>query len=158
MIEKRKAPFDTNFHANWTAFEEGFGNTSLEFWLGNKAIHRITKSPKQLFIYLESNRNKGTVNYYNFTVSDGSGGYSIYYDTVQQTLAAGNALAGNKGNKFSTFDCDNDGNQHLNCANQKKSGWWYGSSCGHSDLNQSPPLWDTWFDYLQISECYMKVR
>lgn len=158
MIQQRKTPFNTDFYANWTTYEKGFGNTSSEFWLGNKAIHRITKSPKQLFISLKSNHNKGMVTYYNFTVSGGSDNYRIQFATFQQTISTGNALAGNKGKEFSTFDQDNDSNPHLNCANIKKSGWWYDSTCGHSDLNQNLPLWDTWFDYLNALECHMKVR
>ncbi|XP_031555947.1 fibrinogen-like protein 1 [Actinia tenebrosa] len=158
VIQQRKTPFNANFYANWTTYEEGFGNTSSEFWLGNKAIHRITKTPRQLFIYLKSDQNEGTVKYYNFTVSDDSGNYRNQFDTVQQSLAAGNAMSDNKGREFSTFDRDNDSNQYTNCASIMKSGWWYDSSCGHSDLNKNLPLWDTWFDYLKLSECCMKVR
>jgi hypothetical protein len=160
VIQQRQKPFDTDFYMNWTTYEEGFGNTSSEFWLGNKATHRITKSPKQLYIHLKSsNNNEGMVNYFNFTISSSSDNYRLEYDAFEATVGVvGNALEDHKGKPFSTFDKDNDSNQFKNCAKLRSSGWWYGNSCGHSDLNKKIPLWDTWFDYLQTSDCKMKLR
>ena len=60
VLQRRTRPFvRVNFDRNWTDYEAGFGNIQEgNFWLGNKMIHMLMKTPRFLRIELRTDKNE----------------------------------------------------------------------------------------------------
>lgn len=161
LLQHRSTPFNTFFTRDWKSYKNGFGDLNGEHWLGNDAIHRITTAaPKTLAVQLVANNGDTATAYYtNFTVSNEDQNYRMEYNEHIKPSEPGDAFHENKQMSFSTYDRDNDGNDHNDCANTRNSAWWFTSSCGHSDLNKKDyPLWDTWWQYSSVTKSTMKIR
>ena len=145
VIHRRTSPFSLKFDKNWTEYESGFGNLQGEFWLGNKIIHKLMKTPRVLRIELKTNANvAGFAEYPDVTVD-------AAHDKYRIKMSGG--FRGNIGDcggpsswqYFTTKDSDNDANNNKNCADEDHAGWWY-KDCGCGNLNrQSRPKWDSWY-------------
>ncbi|KAJ8315289.1 hypothetical protein KUTeg_007439 [Tegillarca granosa] len=97
--------------------------------------------------------------YSNFRLGDASAEYNLEFDTYSGT--AGDALAFNKGNNFSTYD--NDINS---CSALYGGGWWY-SHCHNANLNGfygnvlygKGLVWKQWHGhYYSLKTTEMKIR
>ncbi|OXA37857.1 Tenascin-R [Folsomia candida] len=66
----------------------------------------------------------------NFT--DYANGFGGHLDG--EDFWIGDSLSRNSGKKFTTFDNDNDEDKVINCASQRRGGWWYWN-CSESQLN-----------------------
>ncbi|RUS69132.1 hypothetical protein EGW08_023106, partial [Elysia chlorotica] len=120
---QRRTRGDVDFKRDWTAYRDGFGSVTGDFWLGNEAIHTLTdqvhgpglrlqgpKHANQFFVYISSL-------YISYRLRLGT--ISGTHGTV--VLAFHNIMA------FSTFDRDNDTHRE-NCAlTHHHGGWWYGA-------------------------------
>ena len=62
VLQRRTYPFRrVNFDRNWTDCEAGFGNIQeSNFWLGNKIIHTLMKTPRFLRFELRTDRNENS--------------------------------------------------------------------------------------------------
>ncbi|EDO47925.1 predicted protein, partial [Nematostella vectensis] len=133
VIQTRQSPYNTSFHRNAKAYEDGFGKLNEEFWLGNLVIHTLSSSSaRELRVVLEANVRVEFGVYAKFRVfrnySLDVGGFSgSIGDAISSSISQSGML-------FSTFDNDRDTALGKNCASSSKSGWWY-SDCGHADLN-----------------------
>lgn len=47
-VIQRRIDGKTNFFRNWKDYKNGFGHADHEYWLGNDAIHELTKDKKQI--------------------------------------------------------------------------------------------------------------
>lgn len=70
--------------------------------------------------------------YSRFKVDNETASYALHIDGYSGN--AGNAMKLVNGQKFSTFDKDNDKEIFNNCANQNSAGWWY-KTCTTSNVN-----------------------
>ena len=52
MIQRR-VDESVDFNSDWDVYEAGFGVPELNYWMGLKNIHYMTKHPVELYIYLE---------------------------------------------------------------------------------------------------------
>ena len=127
-----------DFYLNWNDYVNGFGNLNGEFWLGLSKIYRLTANTSHtnmLWVDLgdfDGNTRYMYAKYSTFRVGDSVSKYTL---TVSgYTGTAGDSLAYQNGNRFSTRDQDNDALSAGHCAQQYKGGWWY-VSCHHSNLN-----------------------
>ncbi|XP_034482696.1 ficolin-1-like [Drosophila innubila] len=118
-----------NFNRNWTEYKNGFGDLNGEFFLGLDKIHEMTAERNQeLLVLLEDfEGNKTFEKYDEFAIGNEDQQYKLH------TLADGSGTAYDsfsyhRGSKFSTFDRDNDGRSHLNCAELYTGAWWYSST------------------------------
>lgn len=107
-----------DFFRQWSDYAEGFGNVSLDFWLGNNYIHELTNQ---------------TTNQIRFDLEDfdGSTGYAMYnkfYVGTEDELFqlrigeysgnVGDSMDIHNGMSFSTKDQDNDKSKTANCADK----------------------------------------
>ncbi|CAG2244666.1 FCN [Mytilus edulis] len=118
---------------DWDSYKQGFGNQNEEFWLGNDHLHQLTSQGKyKLRIDLEDfENNRKYALYEKFSVGSESSGYVL--DVGGYSGDAGDGMAKQNGQKFSTKDRDND-KWGGSCAVAYKGGWWY-NACHYSNLN-----------------------
>ncbi|XP_019634980.1 PREDICTED: multiple epidermal growth factor-like domains protein 10, partial [Branchiostoma belcheri] len=140
VIQRRQdgsVPFDKT----WIEYEQGFGNTRGEYWLGLGNIHSLTtQKQNELYVYLEDwERNSRFARYSTFSVGDASSKYTAtidgYSGNATDSLYNSNSRHGINTRKFSTIDQDNDGVSTDCAVTFGQGGWWYTPSCGFSMLN-----------------------
>ncbi|XP_062606873.1 ficolin-1-like [Saccostrea cucullata] len=165
-IQLRKTG-SVNFTRNWHDYKVGFGIPQMDYWIGNDAIHQLTKDRPSLYILLT---NYGVTKYavYNeFSVSDENDNYRLFIaGPVTGTLGDKmiNTDRSHNGMPFSTPDLDKDTSGSRRCADIMAGGWWF-SSCHRAFLNGpwasvnwrepwSPDL----MDGLGITETRMMIR
>ena len=167
-VFQRRMDGSVNFYHNWTDYQQGFGNLSGEFWLGLDKIHRLTSNATELRVDMQDfEGNSAYAQYTSFSVGDSSSKYILSVSGYNGT--AGDSLAFQNGQRFSTRDQDNDIAPRGNCAQWSKGAWWY-RNCHTSNLNglyhggphssyADGVNWKTWKRYnysLKFSE--MKLR
>ncbi|XP_061176273.1 fibrinogen C domain-containing protein 1-B-like [Saccostrea echinata] len=132
VIQKRQ-DIDVDFYRTWIEYKHGFGNVTKNYWIGNDAIHALTKNKNQeLRIDLQSYDGEQVYAVYTtFYIGDEDNKYALTVSGYNGT--AGDSLASHNGYKFSTKDQDND-SYDGNCATKWHGAWWYGW-CYSSNLN-----------------------
>lgn len=166
VFQRRSHPFTTLFSKTWAEYETGFSHTVMSFWLGNKHLSRLTKTPVQLRIELrDSTGHQGYAVFKNFSISGPEDNYRLSVgEYFEGTI--GNAFHDDSdkafvedGMQFSTADRDNDINSLGNCATVNgPSGWWL-SNCGRANLNRAYiPQWDEWLHSSTITHTEIKIR
>ncbi|XP_066298172.1 uncharacterized protein [Branchiostoma lanceolatum] len=140
VIQRRQdgsVPFDKT----WTEYEQGFGNSSGEYWLGLGKIHSLTSQKQnELYVYLEDwEMNSTFARYSTFSVGNGGSKYTAtidgYSGDASDSLNPSDTRHSINNRQFSTTDQDNDGSS-TDCAGMfGQGGWWYTPSCGWALLN-----------------------
>ncbi|VDI24284.1 Hypothetical predicted protein [Mytilus galloprovincialis] len=133
VIQRRINGF-VDFYRGWSAYKEGFGNVSGEYWLGNVNIHEITShNNHEIRIELEDfEGNKRYAEYTIFSIADEESNFRLL--VYNYSGNAGDSFSYHNGMMFSTFDKDNDPYSPSNCAVGYSGAWWYGE-CHYSNLN-----------------------
>ncbi|XP_071241403.1 microfibril-associated glycoprotein 4-like isoform X2 [Salvelinus alpinus] len=167
VIQKRKDG-TVNFYRGWDQYRSGFGQASGEYWLGLENIHLLTQRKKyELRVDLEDFEGaKVHVQYSSFSVDSEHEGYKLHFSGFKDG-GAGKSMDEHNGQKFSTFDKDQD--THVsNCAKSYLGGWWYGEC--HSVNANGVYLWGdsiygiginwvTWKGYkYSLKAIAMKIR
>ncbi|XP_052100762.1 microfibril-associated glycoprotein 4-like [Mytilus californianus] len=132
-VFQRRMNGKTNFYRDWDTYKKGFGNQTEEYWLGNDHLHQLTSQGKyKMRIDMEDFENNQKYAFYEkFGVGSESSGYIL--DVSGYSGDAGDSMAMQNGQKFSTKDRDND-KWSSACAVQFKGAWWY-NACHKSNLN-----------------------
>ncbi|XP_061176958.1 fibrinogen C domain-containing protein 1-B-like [Saccostrea echinata] len=132
VIQKRENG-DLDFYRTWIEYKEGFGNATKNYWIGNDAIHALTRDKHQeLRIDLQRhNGEQAYAVYTTFYIGDENNKYTLTVSGYKGT--AGDSLAYNNGMKFTTKDQDNEENSG-NCAVSRHGAWWY-NWCAYGNLN-----------------------
>ncbi|XP_062578160.1 ficolin-1-like, partial [Saccostrea cucullata] len=78
VIQKRQDG-STNFYRTWNEYKAGFGDPSKNYWIGNDALHLLTKNRKhELRLDLQRfNGQKGYAKYSSFAVGDEGSKYKL---------------------------------------------------------------------------------
>ena len=72
------ATLDNYHNQSWSEYRGGFGRHTMNYWLGNKYIHELTKTPQKLKITLHTNEFQTFVAYYeDFSVKDEASEFAI---------------------------------------------------------------------------------
>ncbi|XP_019636875.1 PREDICTED: microfibril-associated glycoprotein 4-like [Branchiostoma belcheri] len=137
-VIQRRFDGSLEFFRQIGAYQNGFGDSSGEYWLGLETIYRITaQNTYELYIELEDwSGNVKFARYSSFSVGPGDdhtlsvGGYS---GTAGDGFYLSHSSHTNNGMKFSTRWHDQDTSSG-SMAELYGGGWWYGS-WSHSDLN-----------------------
>ncbi|XP_004521724.1 ficolin-2 [Ceratitis capitata] len=136
VVQRRQDEL-VNFYRNWHDYQTGFGNLDGNFFIGLSKLHALTQVQLQE-LWIQMTDYLGTTTYAKydgFAVGDEEEKYAL---TIlgKNSGTAGEALKGfHDGQKFSTFDQDNDEYKD-NCAEIWKGAWWY-KDCWWSNLNGS---------------------
>lgn len=128
LVIQRRMDGSVDFYRNWTEYRAGFGSLSGEFFIGLEKLHRLTALRRfELFVYLEDFEGEVRYAHYdNFSVGSEESFYQLQ-SLGEYEGTAGNAMALNVLQRFSTADNDNDTWLEGNCARRYHSAWWYAS-------------------------------
>ncbi|XP_066935004.1 fibrinogen C domain-containing protein 1-B-like [Clytia hemisphaerica] len=137
-VIQRRVDGSTNFQRNWNAYKNGFGQLQREFWLGNHHIHQLTAqaflrgTTVRFDMIRRSDSKKVWAKYSTFSVNAEATKYQLAISGYSGI--AGDHMRKHSGNKFSTFDQDNDDYSSDNCASSNDGAWWF-YGCHMVNLN-----------------------
>ncbi|KAG9262862.1 microfibril-associated glycoprotein 4-like [Astyanax mexicanus] len=134
-VIQRRMDGSVNFYRPWDQYKKGFGNKNGEYWLGLENLYQLTNKRKyKLKVDLQDFEGvKVYARYSYFSVESGADGYKLHVSGFTNG-GAGDSLESSNGQKFSTFDKDQDANADSNCAKTYLGGFWYGA-CHHANPN-----------------------
>ncbi|XP_035663831.1 uncharacterized protein LOC118407462 [Branchiostoma floridae] len=169
-VIQRRQDGSVPFNRTWEEYKLGFGNKSGEYWLGNENIHLLTNQ-KNYRLRIELLNRQGEsrwAEYSTFSVSGESDGYRLHISGYSGT--AGNSMAHNNGQRFSTVDRDNDGHDGSCSPRYGQAGWWFGrcttsllngrypGNCGSSCSSMQGVVWNRWRGSYSMKSVSMKIR
>ncbi|KAM8718084.1 hypothetical protein ACLKA7_004742 [Drosophila subpalustris] len=122
----RRMDGSVNFYRNWTEYKNGFGNLDGEYFLGLDKIHAMTTERRQeLMVLLENfEGEQGYETYDAFAIGNEDQQYELH-TLGKANGTAGDSLEYHRGEKFTTFDRDNDIWEEGNCAVRDTGAWWH---------------------------------
>ncbi|KAH8261673.1 hypothetical protein KR044_013069, partial [Drosophila immigrans] len=115
-----------DFYRNWTDYRKGFGKLQGEFFIGLEALHQMTSS-ERYELYIELTHFPDHVRfarYDNFVIGSNDEEFQLK-SLGSYSGSAGDSLRYNLGDRFTTFDWDNDHWARGNCAHYYSSGGWF---------------------------------
>ncbi|XP_053472336.1 microfibril-associated glycoprotein 4 isoform X2 [Ictalurus furcatus] len=133
-VFQRRMDGSVNFYRPWGHYKKGFGNKYGEYWLGLENLYQLTHKRKyELKVDLQDFEGVSVdARYTSFSVESEADGYKLHISGFING-GAGDSMATNNGQKFSTFDKDQDLHPS-NCAKRFLGGFWY-SDCHSSNPN-----------------------
>ena len=137
VIQRRQAPFNLRFNRTWDEFKNGFGDLTVEFWLGLEKLYRITNQPYIKYsIRLEVTSTAGSVYYYqtdNFYIAAEKERYKIVSigSTTARNIGSDNFVSA--GQIFATREKD-----VAKPYGAYYNGFWY-SNVAHVRVNSNVP-------------------
>ena len=169
-VIQRRVDGSVDFNRSWSDYEKGFGDLNGEFWYGLKSMNCLTQTSQwELRIDFKfDNGTKSYLHYKKFKVGSATDEYPLTIGGFTGiTPTDPFSTYTHNGQKFSTYDNDNDQSKSTNCAAKVDSaidngGWWY-ASCWNINPNiQYNPakygsmiLAGTWYNPRWIE---MKIR
>ncbi|XP_072513251.1 microfibril-associated glycoprotein 4-like [Salminus brasiliensis] len=134
-VIQRRMDGSVSFYRPWEQYKKGFGDKYGEYWLGLENLYQLTRNRKyELRVDLQDfEGGKANAQYSSFSVNSESEGYRLHVDGFTNG-GAGDALKTHSGQKFTTFDKDQDSKSDGNCAKYNLGGFWY-NYCHHANPN-----------------------
>ncbi|XP_028286572.1 microfibril-associated glycoprotein 4-like [Parambassis ranga] len=134
-VIQRRMDGSVNFYRPWDFYKMGFGSAAGEHWLGLDNMHYLTNKQQkyELLVDMEDFEGKKVfARYSSFKVGPECDGYILQVSGFTDG-GAGDSLASHNGQKFSTFDKDQD-LWPDNCARKFVGAFWY-TACHHANPN-----------------------
>ncbi|XP_062298602.1 microfibril-associated glycoprotein 4-like isoform X2 [Scomber scombrus] len=124
-----------NFYRPWDHYKKGFGSAAGEYWLGLESLFHLTLRKRfEIRVDMEDfSGNKVFARYSSFSIDPESHGYRLHVSGFTNG-GAGDGLTFHNGQKFSTFDKDQDSSSRVNCARKYLGAFWY-NSCDNANPN-----------------------
>uniref|UniRef100_A0A8C1FE12 Fibrinogen C-terminal domain-containing protein n=1 Tax=Cyprinus carpio carpio TaxID=630221 RepID=A0A8C1FE12_CYPCA len=170
-VIQRRMDGSVNFYLPWNQYRTGFGNVEGEYWLGLENMYQLTRKNKYMLrVDLEDfTGRRGFALYSSFSVGPEADGYKLQVSGFKDG-GAGDSLAYHNGQKFSTFDKDQD-SYGKNCAKLYLGAFWY-NECHKANPNgvylwgEDPTffaignVWYTWKSSFAVGMKFisMKIR
>ncbi|XP_053179083.1 microfibril-associated glycoprotein 4-like [Scomber japonicus] len=134
QVFQRRMDGSVNFYRPWDQYKTGFGSAAGEYWLGLENLFHLTQRKRfELRVDMEDfSGNKAFARYSSFSIESESHGYSLQVSGFTDG-GAGDSLTYHSGQKFSTFDKDQDSTS-ANCARSHLGAFWY-KGCHYANLN-----------------------
>ncbi|XP_037610492.1 microfibril-associated glycoprotein 4-like [Sebastes umbrosus] len=125
-VFQRRMDGSVNFYRPWDHYKMGFGSAAGEYWLGLENLFQLTLRKRyELLVDMEDfSGNKVFARYSSFTIDSESYGYTLHVSGFTNG-GAGDSLTYHSGQKFTTFDQDQD-SYSGNCARLYLGAFWYG--------------------------------
>ena len=145
VIQRRKDG-SVDFNRPWSDYEKGFGDLNGEFWYGLKNVYCLTQTGQwELRVDFEfKNKTRSYLHYNAFKVGSTTDEYPLTISGFTGiTPTDPFAVGGHNGQKFSTYDNDNDKDSSHNCAvlvggAKDNGGWWHtNNGCWNINLNEN---------------------
>nr|XP_020765090.1 tenascin-X isoform X2 [Odocoileus virginianus texanus] len=150
LVFQRRMDGKTDFWRDWEDYAHGFGNISGEFWLGNEALHSLTKAGDySLRVDLRAGDEAVFAQYDSFQVDSADEYYRLHLEGYHGT--AGDSMSYHSGSVFSARDRDPN-NLLISCAVSYRGAWWY-RNCHYANLNG---LYGSTVDHQGVSWYYWK--
>ncbi|KAM9075759.1 tenascin-X isoform 1-T1 [Megaptera novaeangliae] len=150
LVFQRRMDGKTDFWRDWEDYAHGFGNISEEFWLGNEALHGLTKAGGySLRVDLRDGDEAVFAQYDSFQVDSADEFYRLHLEGYHGT--AGDSMSYHSGSVFSARDRDPN-NLLISCAVSYRGAWWY-RNCHYANLNG---LYGSTVDHQGVSWYYWK--
>ncbi|XP_045898681.1 microfibril-associated glycoprotein 4-like [Micropterus dolomieu] len=133
-VFQRRMDGTVNFYRGWDQYKMGFGSAAGEYWLGLETLFHLTLRKKyELLVDMEDfSGNKAFARYSSFSIDPESYGYRLHVSGFING-GAGDSLSYHNGQKFTTFDKDQDPYSG-NCAKLRLGAFWY-NSCHYANPN-----------------------
>nr|KAF6508731.1 tenascin XB [Rousettus aegyptiacus] len=132
LVFQRRMDGHTDFWRDWEDYAHGFGNISGEFWLGNEALHSLTKTGDySMRVDLRAGDEAVFAQYDSFRVDSAADYYRLHLEGYHGT--AGDSMSYHSGSVFSARDRDPN-NLLISCAVSYRGAWWY-RNCHYANLN-----------------------
>ncbi|KAL3062052.1 hypothetical protein OYC64_010050 [Pagothenia borchgrevinki] len=166
-VFQRRMDGSVNFYRPWYDYKTGFGNAAGECWLGLDTLSHLTlRKNYELLVDMEDfDGNKVFARYSSFSVHSESYGFTLHVSGFTDG-GAGDSLSYHNGQKFSTYDKDQDSST-VNCATYYTGGFWY-NDCHRTNPNgvyrlqgntDNGVIWSTWQGYsCSLKSISMKIR
>ncbi|XP_008303032.1 microfibril-associated glycoprotein 4-like [Stegastes partitus] len=108
-VFQRRLDGSVNFYRTWNDYKTGFGNAAGEYWLGLENVLQLSvKKRYELLVDMEDfSGNQAFTRYSTFYIESESYGYRLHVSGFSDG-GAGDSLTFHNGQKFSTFDKDQD--------------------------------------------------
>ncbi|XP_013417615.2 fibrinogen-like protein A [Lingula anatina] len=152
LVEMRRYDSTADFNRNWSQYKFGFGDPRQQFWMGNEALHAITKQGDYslLINMLSCNGNYYYAKWNLFKVKSELMKYAVDNALTIESYNTTNTdgLLQIRGGNFGTFDNTDAYSPVSNktCAEQNGGGWWFKSctyfhltgyypDCNHTDTD-----------------------
>ncbi|XP_042794266.1 tenascin-X isoform X1 [Panthera leo] len=150
LVFQRRMDGQTDFWRDWEDYAHGFGNISGEFWLGNEALHSLTKAGDySMRVDLRAGDEAVFAQYDSFRVDSAPEYYRLHLEGYHGT--AGDSMSYHSGSVFSARDRDPN-NLLISCAVSYRGAWWY-RNCHYANLNG---LYGSTVDHQGVSWYYWK--
>ncbi|XP_045924652.1 microfibril-associated glycoprotein 4-like [Micropterus dolomieu] len=133
-VFQRRMDGTVNFYRGWDQYKLGFGSAAGEYWLGLEPLFHLTLRKKyELLVDMEDfSGNKAFARYSSFSIDPESYGYRLQVSGFSNG-GAGDSLTYHNGQKFTTFDKDQDSSTR-NCARSFLGAFWY-NNCHQANPN-----------------------
>ncbi|XP_063338329.1 microfibril-associated glycoprotein 4-like [Pelmatolapia mariae] len=133
-VIQRRMDASVHFYMSWEAYRSGFGNAAAEYWLGLENIQQMTRQQdSKLRADMEDfEGNKVHALYSSFEVAAECDGYKLTVYGFSEGCT--DSLTYHNGEKFSTFDKDQDSSS-TNCAKLHMGGFWF-KDCQEANPNR----------------------
>ncbi|XP_061185135.1 multiple epidermal growth factor-like domains protein 11 [Saccostrea echinata] len=128
-VFQKRIDGSVSFSRNWTEYQHGFGNTSTEYWLGNDAIHELTRNSSSLYVKIQNTNGHHYFRYYSdFRISGADDDFKLHLGSYSNGTARESLIASNNDKTFKTPD--HASSISMACFGYTRGGWWFG--CCHS--------------------------
>lgn len=130
LVIQRREDVSVNFYRNYSSYQQGFGDSSHNFFIGLDTLNALTVAePRELYIHLEDFAGVSRYSKYSqFAIGNEANAYGL--NVLGAYSGTGlDGLSYHKGFKFSTFDRDN-GNSTIIVDNAAyfTGAWWYSNA------------------------------
>uniref|UniRef100_A0A671X117 Microfibril associated protein 4 n=1 Tax=Sparus aurata TaxID=8175 RepID=A0A671X117_SPAAU len=134
-VFQRRMDGSVNFYRPWDQYKTGFGSAVFMLVSGLENLFHLTLRKRyELLVDMEDfEGNQVFARYSSFSISPESYGYRLHVSGFTDG-GAGDSLGYHSGQKFSTFDKDQDNKGDGNCARLRLGAFWY-NGCFRANPN-----------------------